>query len=812
MKTTFSFLLCILLITIGKLSAQDSFITTWKTDNPGTSTETQITIPTYGTGVTYDYSIYWEEVGNNTHNGTETGLTGSHTIEFSTAGTYRVEISGTFPRIAFSDGGDKLKILTVEQWGSNPWSSMQYAFQGCNNLTISATDAPDLSNVTHLGSMFQSAHMLNQDISGWDVSNITNMEFMFRDATNFNVDLNTWDVSQVETMFGMFWDATSFNGNISDWDVSNLHQMAYMFKNATVFNGDISEWNVSNVTNMASTFSQCSSFNADLSSWDVSSVTTLSSLFYEATDFNQDIGDWNVSKAERMSWMFCRATSFNQDISGWDVSSLINIEYTFYQASSFNQDIGNWNVSGVNSLKYTFAEATSFNQDLNNWDVSNVTSMLGTFGGATNFNGNVSDWDVSNVLDMSGTFYLASNFNQDVSKWDMSKVMSTYGMFSSALLFNQDISDWDVSSVINMESMFDNAPVFNQDISNWDVSNAENLAWMFNMATNFDQNIGNWNIENATTMEHFFDLSGLSVVNYDLTLQGWLAQPIPADISLGADGISYCNARATRQELIDDHGWDFIADVGCIQTITFAPFSVKNYGDEPFELSASGGASNNPIFFTSSNLDVATVEGNTVTIHGAGSSIIIANQDGNDIYGPATPVPLTLTVNKAEQLITFSPIVSKTILDTPFELNAEGGESGNPITFTSSNLNVATISGTSVTIIGAGTTIITASQDGNTNYNPATPVEQVLEVTIITSVRENLSRSIIVYPNPTSQYISVQSDEETINQLDVFDIHGKAMNIKSTGNQLDINQLKSGYYLLKVVTDQKTHIKSFIKQ
>ena len=47
----------------------------------------------------------------------------------------------------------------------------------------------------------------------------------------------------------------------------------------------------------------------------------------------------------------------------------------------------------------------------------------------------------------------------------------------------------------------------------------------------------------------------------------------------------------------------------------------------------------------------------------------------------------------------------------------------------SSNTAVATINGNAVTIVGSGTTTITASQDGNDNYNPASDVTQSLVVT-----------------------------------------------------------------------------------
>src|SRR5690606_27707056 len=102
------------------------FITTWQTDNPGTSGNNQITIPTEGTG--YNYNIYWEEVGNASNTGSATSITGDHPITFSSAGTYQVEITGDFPRIFFNREGDKDKILTIDQWGNIAWSSMESAF------------------------------------------------------------------------------------------------------------------------------------------------------------------------------------------------------------------------------------------------------------------------------------------------------------------------------------------------------------------------------------------------------------------------------------------------------------------------------------------------------------------------------------------------------------------------------------------------------------------------------------------------------------------------------------------------------------
>ncbi len=79
------------------------------------------------------------------------------------------------------------------------------------------------------------------------------------------------------------------------------------------------------------------------------------------------------------------------------------------------------------------------------------------------------------------------------------------------------------------------------------------------------------------------------------------------------------------------------------------------------------------------------------------------------------------------QTITFNSLPSKTIGDTPFALSATAS-SGLPVSYISDNPLVATISGSTATIVGAGTANITASQGGSGYYNPAPPVSQALVV------------------------------------------------------------------------------------
>jgi hypothetical protein len=165
------------------------------------------------------------------------------------------------------------------------------------------------------------------------------------------------------------------------------------------------------------------------------------------------------------------------------------------------------------------------------------------------------------------------------------------------------------------------------------------------------------------------------------------------------------------------------------QTITFNALPAKTYGDAAFNLAATGGGSGNPVTYTSSNTNVATVSSGTVTIRGAGTTTITANQAGNANYAAASPVSQNLTVNKALQTLTFGPLASVNYsANGTVTLASTGGGSTSPVTYTSSSPDVATVSGSTLTIRGVGTTIITASQLGDANYEDAFDVSRTLTI------------------------------------------------------------------------------------
>jgi gliding motility-associated-like protein len=86
------------------------------------------------------------------------------------------------------------------------------------------------------------------------------------------------------------------------------------------------------------------------------------------------------------------------------------------------------------------------------------------------------------------------------------------------------------------------------------------------------------------------------------------------------------------------------------------------------------------------------------------------------------------TPSLQSQTITFAPLANVTYGSPDVTPGATSTNTTIPIIYTSSNTAVATIVSGNIHITGAGTTTITASQAGNSNYSAATPIPQTLTV------------------------------------------------------------------------------------
>ncbi len=388
---------------------KDHFVTTWNTEADDASS-TSITLPVV-TGA-YDVDT------NNDGTFDRLNLTSTQTLDLGSAGIHTIAIRPNSTntknelQIQFAGGSSPGKLITIENWGTIVWTSVNKAFEGCISMNIAIeAGTPNLSKVTDMAEMFKGATRLTGNLNTWDVSNVTNMNSVFHGSSNFDSDLSAWNVAKVTNMSSMFYNA--FN-----------------------FNGDISTWNVANVTNMNSMFYSADNFNSDLSTWNVANVTNMNSMFYSADNFNSDLSTWNVANVTSMNSMFNRADNFNSDLSTWNVANVTNMDSMFYSADNFNSNLSTWNVANVTNMNSTFYNAFSFNNDVSAWNVANVTDMRGMFFGTSSFNSNLSAWNVTKVTHMNEMFSF-SKFNGDISGWNVSKVTHMNFMFQSATSFSK---------------------------------------------------------------------------------------------------------------------------------------------------------------------------------------------------------------------------------------------------------------------------------------------------------------------------------------------------------------------------------------
>lgn len=101
---------------------------------------------------------------------------------------------------------------------------------------------------------------------------------------------------------------------------------------------------------------------------------------------------------------------------------------------------------------------------------------------------------------------------------------------------------------------------------------------------------------------------------------------------------------------------------------------------------------------------------------------------GNDIHLDDISVYYTVP-DKIDQVISnFTPPTTKTYGDVPITLSATGGSSENPVIFSINSGDPGNIIGNQLTITGAGTINLKASQAGNTNYNAAPDVSASITV------------------------------------------------------------------------------------
>ncbi|MGQ0641336.1 MAG: PxKF domain-containing protein [Gemmatimonadaceae bacterium] len=164
----------------------------------------------------------------------------------------------------------------------------------------------------------------------------------------------------------------------------------------------------------------------------------------------------------------------------------------------------------------------------------------------------------------------------------------------------------------------------------------------------------------------------------------------------------------------------------CAMTeITTQPASItKRVGDAvSFSVTATGTTLSYQ--WTKNGVDILGATGPSYSIASVASSdagdytVVVAD------CGSVTSTVATLTVESGDQAITFAPLPNKTYGDAPFSVSASAS-SGLGVSFAATG-NCA-LTGNTITLTGAGSCTITASQAGDASHNPAPNVEQTFAI------------------------------------------------------------------------------------
>ena len=121
-----------------------------------------------------------------------------------------------------------------------------------------------------------------------------------------------------------------------------------------------------------------------------------------------------------------------------------------------------------------------------------------------------------------------------------------------------------------------------------------------------------------------------------------------------------------------------------------------------------------------------------------------------------------MTATTLSPTITNFSIPTKIYGNAPFQITQRTSNSSGSFSYTSSDTSVATIIGNTITIVGAGSSTITATQSETPNYTSGTITTtfQVNQSTPINPVIINNSNELLYFMNTSSSYASITDNLE----------------------------------------------------
>ncbi len=525
----------------------DSFLMVIDTTQAGSASDTIIL--EFHSGYTYDYLIDWGD------NSSET-VTDSNDLThvYDSSGTYLIRITAAsggadWGGLNFNNGGDKEKLIDIRQWGNLQWKNLSNSFYGCDNLDISASDAPDLTiTITSLSSAWRDSAITKLPL----LHPTNNSSFLGICRANSNLTtINEAQSFEKATALGVaFQNCTSLVNLPRYIYAPNVGTVEFAFQNIPA-TGEITI-EFANLTYAGGCF-RSSGF---------SKVTVL--------------GDWGTStNASSFCYDMENLTEFKCP-GGFDNITILT---NFFGGCDNLTNEPSCFVTGptVTRLDYLYSGSGLTTIDLNNYDLTNIDRVTGFLSNTDVTSVDFTPWAGKGANCLTWKKFLdnatALTSITGLKDLDFSAAEDMEDMFNGTNLSGTfDMSGVDLSSVKNMQELLsgnENITVINLSSITWG-GTLQNLNRFANGCSGLAQiiGVGDIDITGLTDANNILNNTTINTTGsggYDELLTGWEAQSYPVgSILLGAGNAQYSaapSAAATaRANLIAD-GW-IITDGG----------------------------------------------------------------------------------------------------------------------------------------------------------------------------------------------------------------------------------------------------------
>jgi probable HAF family extracellular repeat protein len=378
------------------------------------------------------------------------------------------------------------------------------------------------------------------------------------------------------------------------------------------------------------------------------------------------------------------AGTLSRTLSGSGVSATVGF---FWQPGSPIREIGSLGgnqtyVTGINSHGTVVGEAVATNGELHafRWTPPGGMEDLGTLGG-------VQAWvvGVADNESIAGWSYLDAQVDQRAFRWTPQDGMQDLGLLPGSptgyVAFSAANSISSAGIISGTAGVVDDAVGATNHAFRWTAEHGyEDLGVLsggntqgmsvndngevagFYLKTNSngvaDYHWARWNARTSETQTATLALSGLAQV-YDGTPKTVTVTTTPPDLS--GVTVVYSQGGAAVVAPVEAGSYDVVASLDnpqyrapnatgvleisrASQVIDFPAIPDQNLVAASISLSASGGASGNPVIFTSATTSICDVSATTVTLKAVGQCTILANQAGSANYEPAATVSRSFLV------------------------------------------------------------------------------------------------------------------------------------------------------------------------